>query len=209
MKKAIIWIFALSVLISLCGCKHSSKNTSSIPHTGNTVSSSSYESDYTEPAKHTHDYMFSDITKEATCGEEGVITYSCSCGDSYTERIPKSTSHDWESATCTSPKRCKVCGKTEGEARGHTYASKTCFFCGQMHPAVREALEKCSLTLPAYPKEISNDYYSGYTIVKVTNIKYKFETDTDGTIESLKVYFSGTKTFSDEGAGTNGSCDIG
>ena len=29
-------------------------------------------------------------------------------------------SHDWQEATCTAPKTCKVCGETEGEANGHT-----------------------------------------------------------------------------------------
>ena len=27
--------------------------------------------------------------------------------------------HDWKDATCTEPKTCKACGKTEGEANGH------------------------------------------------------------------------------------------
>ena len=37
-----------------------------------------------------------------------------------TEAIEK-TAHDWNDATCTAPKTCKVCSATEGEALGHTY----------------------------------------------------------------------------------------
>lgn len=28
--------------------------------------------------------------------------------------------HQWEEATCTTPKTCTQCGETEGEALGHT-----------------------------------------------------------------------------------------
>ena len=37
--------------------------------------------------EHTHEYK-SYVTKEATCLEAGEITYSCMCGDVYTEEIP-------------------------------------------------------------------------------------------------------------------------
>ena len=43
------------------------------------------------PEEHTHEYQ-STITRQATCLETGVITYSCRCGDVYTEEIP-STGH--------------------------------------------------------------------------------------------------------------------
>lgn len=35
-------------------------------------------------------------------------------------------SHDWKEATCTTPKTCVKCQKTEGEALGHTWAEPTC-----------------------------------------------------------------------------------
>lgn len=34
--------------------------------------------------------------------------------------------HEWKEATCTSPKTCKTCSETEGEALGHDYADATC-----------------------------------------------------------------------------------
>ncbi len=42
---------------------------------------------------HTHSYTPA-VTKEATCTETGVMTYTCSCGDTYTEEIP-AKGHDW------------------------------------------------------------------------------------------------------------------
>ena len=55
--------------------------------------------------EHTHSYT-SKVTKPATCTEDGVRTYTCECGDSYTETIP-ATGHNYgdfvvtKSATCT------------------------------------------------------------------------------------------------------------
>ena len=43
---------------------------------------------------HTHDYN-SSVTKQPTCTDTGIRTYTCSCGDSYTESIP-ATGHNWE-----------------------------------------------------------------------------------------------------------------
>ena len=48
-----------------------------------------------------------DLTKMA-----GNALVPCGCEDGY---------HDWAEATCTEPKICKICGKTEGEALGHNY----------------------------------------------------------------------------------------
>lgn len=45
--------------------------------------------------------------------------------------------HVWNEATCTEPKTCSECGKTEGEPSGHTWeeatcaAPKTCSECGE------------------------------------------------------------------------------
>lgn len=46
---------------------------------------------------HTHNYT-SNISKNATCSETGVKIYTCSCGDIYTEEIPK-TDHQWVPVT--------------------------------------------------------------------------------------------------------------
>jgi len=52
--------------------------------------------------------------------------------------------HEWEEATCSNPKTCKLCGETEGDSLGHSYleatcdAPKTCRRCGKTRG---EALE--------------------------------------------------------------------
>ena len=55
---------------------------------------------------HTHSYT-SEVTKQPTCTVAGVTTYTCSCGDSYTQAIsPKG--HSFTSGVCT------TCGATDG-----------------------------------------------------------------------------------------------
>ena len=39
--------------------------------------------------------------------------------------------HSWVEATCTEPKKCSVCGRTEGEPLGHTTSNGVCGRCGE------------------------------------------------------------------------------
>lgn len=48
---------------------------------------------------HTHSYT-SEVTTAATCTTAGVKTYTCSCGDTYTEAIP-ATGHTFVDGECT------------------------------------------------------------------------------------------------------------
>ena len=66
---------------------------------------------------HAHNYS-SEITKAATCTENGVLTYTCACGDSYTEAIP-AIGHNY---TCTETDNsyvytCVNCGDTYTESK--------------------------------------------------------------------------------------------
>lgn len=87
--------------------------------------------------EHTHSYT-SKVTKKATCTENGIKTYTCSCGDSYTEKIP-ATGHTWsdwtvtkeatETSTGLKERTCSVCKTTETKTidkvvHKHNYSSK-------------------------------------------------------------------------------------
>ena len=54
--------------------------------------------------EHTHSYT-QQTTTEATCTTKGLITYTCSCNDTYTEEIPAlghdEVQHQAQAATCT------------------------------------------------------------------------------------------------------------
>ena len=73
-------------------------------------------------AEHKHSYK-KEVTKPMTCTENGEITYTCSCGDSYTEQI-LAPGHDYEEtkrveAVCEIDGRieytCKECGDIQYE----------------------------------------------------------------------------------------------
>ena len=85
---------------------------------------------------HTHSYT-STITKQATCGIDGVRTYNCSCGDSYTEVIKATGNHNYSStitkqATCAEEGIksfiCSTCGNKYTEAisrtNSHSWATR-------------------------------------------------------------------------------------
>ena len=63
-----------------------------------------------------HTYIAS-ITTEATCAHDGLKTYTCACGDSYTEVIPKNaSSHNWVKGSVEGGVRtdsCSECGATK------------------------------------------------------------------------------------------------
>lgn len=95
------------------------KETTVKPGTSTTVNKGTTSSgggggSYTPPAQHTHTWDAGVVTKEATCTEAGVKTYTCSCGAIYTEDIP---------------------------AKGHNYNNGVCSNCGDKQPEVK-ATEK-------------------------------------------------------------------
>ncbi len=109
--------------------------------------------------QHTHSYE-SEITTAPTCTVAGVRTYTCACGDTYTEPIA-APGHDWQAgtpiaATCTSegytPLTCTRCGSTDLEnitsALGHSYAYRDngngthTYYCSRCD-TVLDAAEPC------------------------------------------------------------------
>ena len=78
------------------------------------VCKENYKTDYTAPVGHA--FNNGTVTKEATCTEEGEMTYACSCGATHTAPIAK-TGHEL-AATVTAP-TCTELGFT-------THACKHC-----------------------------------------------------------------------------------
>ena len=74
---------------------------------------------------HKHEYGEWTTFRNATCTTEGTKQRTCSCGEK--ERLPiEPLGHSWQEATCTSPKKCARCGKTEGISLGHNWQAATC-----------------------------------------------------------------------------------
>lgn len=93
---------------------------------------------------HVHTFGEWTTVKEATCIEEGMKERICNCGEKETENIPVSEQHDWVSATCTTPKTCRICGKTTGSQRGHSVTKGTCSYCHQFIGNVKTVFDDMS-----------------------------------------------------------------
>ncbi|MBQ9552276.1 MAG: leucine-rich repeat protein [Clostridia bacterium] len=128
---------------------------------------------------HTHVYT-SAVTKEPTCTEEGVTTYTCECGESYTEAIPMlahiPVTMVTVPETCTETglqhEECEVCGARLGEdvvipAHGHTASGwqmvedptptstgRMCQYCTECHIQLDE------MTVPM----LSGTHVTGVTL---------------------------------------------
>ncbi len=66
--------------------------------------------------------------KAATCTEKGYTgdTHCKGCGVKLSDGTDTpATGHDWAAATCTTPKTCKVCKVTEGNALDHNWGKWT------------------------------------------------------------------------------------
>ena len=69
-------------------------------------------------AAHEHSYTET-VTTPATCGTAGLKTFTCECGDSYTQEIPATGNHTYVDGVCS------VCGAEETTG-GETGGDKTC-----------------------------------------------------------------------------------
>ncbi len=129
MKKRLLMILTFSVLLVGCSNQQETNNPSTDQPT-TTESTSTTEPTSTpteapttteEPTEPPHEHAYTEaITTEATCEADGVKTFTCDCGDSYTEVIT-ATGHNYEtvtdsevSATCTNDgkeadTKCSLC----------------------------------------------------------------------------------------------------
>lgn len=126
-------------------------------------------------SNHTHSYT-SKATKNATCTQEGVKTFTCSCGESYTEAIAK-TSHSYKTttttATCTNDgyttHKCSTCSDTYVDNRtnalGHAYQAE---------------IAKPTCTVSGYTKHTCSRCGTSYkdTTTNATGHAYAFTSDT-------------------------------
>ena len=64
------------------------------------------------------------VKTNATCTEKGVKERKCSdCNKKQTSEIDV-LGHDWEEATCTTPKTCDRCSETEGTTIPHRFTEQ-------------------------------------------------------------------------------------
>ena len=103
---------------------------------------------FASSSSHVHSY--DEAVTDPTCTEQGFITHTCSCGDSYVDTYVDALGHDYEDAvtapTCTERRytthTCSRCGDSYVDnyvdASGHTFGSdgnaEKCTVCGEKNP---------------------------------------------------------------------------
>lgn len=73
--------------------------------------------------EHTGHAYTETLTTAATCEAAGLKTFTCFCGNSYTEAIAATGHTPGAAADCTSNQICTVCTKELAPALGHNYSS--------------------------------------------------------------------------------------
>lgn len=92
MKKRLMIIMLAGILCIGCGSKNASDTTENnqiqeiTEEVEETVDSADSEEKSVEETAHIHNYVES-VTTEVTCENDGLKTYTCECGDSYTEVV--------------------------------------------------------------------------------------------------------------------------
>lgn len=105
------------------------------------------------PRDHVHDYTVT-ITKEPTYTEEGERTYTCECGDTYTETIPKL--EDSFDPSDYNFDKIGYCGNDTSYGTDHTGTANV----GFLYPNVQWGYESTTKTLYLWGNgEMSSDLY--------------------------------------------------
>lgn len=177
MKKFLTLLLIMSMLLALTACKkgkesHESTGTSTSITQGinsSTKGTHNNAGGETNPQQstpsqdtHTHSYT-AEVTAEATCNTEGTKTFTCSCGDTYTEAIPSQHSwSDWQVETFamvgkpgTEKRTCSVCSVSESQERTANAIANSFFDIGFTYFARND---ECKLTGPALVHYALNAY---------------------------------------------------
>ncbi|MBO5145873.1 MAG: SH3 domain-containing protein [Lachnospiraceae bacterium] len=121
MKRKVVSGLIVSVLTTSLFTACGTATTNLTESTEETVSVAEAQSPEPTEAPHEHTYTEA-VTAEAACETDGVKTFSCECGDSYTEAIP-ATGHSFTNyvynedaaytADGTETAKCDNCGETD------------------------------------------------------------------------------------------------
>lgn len=185
MAKKILFIFALMLLLvcALTSCGHKHNYTEVKVTTPATCATYGVETHTCECGKSItveisplteHNYVES-VEKEPTCGHfgQGDKKFTCSvCGYTYydLDSIP-ALEHTFLEATCTMPKKCSVCGESEGDILGHDYS--------ESNGACTRCEYGAKFILPNLPVTIRNTRYNKtckIESIKIERIPYYSQT---------------------------------
>lgn len=152
-------------------------------------------------------------TTNATCTESGSQERKCSeCGETETSTV-NALGHDWNEATCSTPKTCKNCSATEGSALSHTYTVETVKSNAIKSPATctKGAVYYKSCSCGAISTSDADTFTSGAPATHIFSVKtVKDEAlKSEATCMSAAIYYTscscGAISTDDSDTFTNGS----
>ncbi|MCD7722491.1 MAG: fibronectin type III domain-containing protein [Clostridiales bacterium] len=154
--------------------------------------------------ENSHSYDSGVVTKEATCGENGTVVYTCcGCGATNTQTIARTACHTWGSAKFT----------TKATTEQNGVATYTCTVCGATKTKTYAKIKSVTLSTTSYTyngkaktptvtvknangDKISSKYYTVTYINRATGktvssmksagkyyVKIKFNTKYSGTVK--------------------------
>ena len=131
---------------------------STIPNSTSSTVSQGKKPNTPSTEQHVHDFSIN-----ATCEEPA----KCQCGQ--TSGI--ANGHLWVAATCTTPKKCKVCNKTEGQALGHSFNNNAPFYCStceEENPNALSILNKINVETVDSKVSINNFSFSEFRLMGIS-----------------------------------------
>ncbi|MBQ7345825.1 MAG: leucine-rich repeat protein, partial [Oscillospiraceae bacterium] len=146
-------------------------------------------------------HSYQAVVTEVGCLTDGYTTYTCTtCGNSYRGDYVTATGHSWVDATCTQPMTCTACGKTNGDALGHSFSGGSCTVCGEVDPdystVVQPTLALSYGTVSFESEILYNIYFKASdldSVVEMGMITFDEEL-TDGTIDDAVAVYSNYST---------------
>ena len=109
----------------------------------------------TGPSECAHNYQISENIP-SSCLQAGVLKYTCAnCGHSYQTELPLAE-HMFAEATCSEPKICTICKRSEGTPLGHNYVTAetvqpTCATAGHTKYACSRCNDSYTTRIPVIP----------------------------------------------------------
>ncbi len=129
MKKLLAILMAFVLMVSLVACGGAAdiaptdEPTVSTEETNVTEATTEVPTEAsTEAPTEPHEHEYSVEIVAATCTEDGYTLYTCSCGDTYTEKYIEAEGHDWGEWETTK----------EATATAEGTAQRTCTKCGEV-----------------------------------------------------------------------------
>lgn len=122
-------------------------------------------------AEHVHVYDEGKVTKEPTCTEPGVKTYTCSCGDTRTEEIP-ALGHDWDEGKVTKEPTCTEKGEKTFTCKRDANHTKTEELAALGHDCAHGRCKRCDAIDPNFKPKLTdgtNGHASWGTDYKVSS----------------------------------------